>query len=54
MVAPHWEVGGLGSGSFDQLTKGFFTRANLGINGLSTFFSTGNPFNKANLLGGKW
>ena len=41
-AAGTYGLGALGSGSFNPLTSGFFSRANLG-KGLSTFFSTGNP-----------
>ena len=41
-AAGTYGLGALGSGSFNPLTSGFFSRANL-AKGLGTFFSTGNP-----------
>ena len=41
-AAGTYGLGALGSGSFNPLTKGFFTRANL-AKGLGSFFSTRNP-----------
>ena len=41
-AAGTYGLGALGSGGFNPLAKGFFSRANLG-KGLGTFFSTGNP-----------